>query len=222
MEEIEKYYCKIDESLLKYCSYFDQGVVEDIPTEIFTNKQFSSLREYSVFRMGFSVVTKRNCRVLAKIIGNSNVLEIMCGLGAYTATLRQLGIHVIPTDDMSWIDYDTSKYKNWKKYAWVKDIQSLDAVEAIRKYGKSVGFIIMSWPPQNEDFALNALMEMRRVNTSCRMIYVGEKRGGCTANDAFFDEIDDVSEKYKEISDLRNTYRYWANNEYFDSQFIVR
>lgn len=222
MDEIEKYYCKIGESYKKYCHYFDTKIIEDIPKKIFIDKRFACLREYCVFRMGFSVVTKRNCRILAQIINEEPVLEIMCGLGSYSHTLESLGVHVIPTDDMSWIDYESSKYQNWKKNAWSNKIERIDAVQAIKKYGKEVGYILMSWPPQNELFAYDALLEMRKVNPACRMIYIGEKRGGCTANDDFFNELLDVSNEYPEITELRKSYHSWSNNDYHDLQFIVR
>lgn len=222
MNEIEQYYCENDDFLKSYYHYFDEKVVEDIPNEIFIDEKYASLREYCVFRMGFSVVTKRNCRILAQIINEKKVLEIMCGLGSYSATLQQLGVDIISTDDMSWIESETSKYRTWKQNAWCTDIERLDAVQAIQKYGKNVGYILMSWPPQNEEFALEALLTMRKVNPSCRMIYIGERKGGCTANDTFFDELIDVSSEYTEIAELRESYHSWKNNDYHDSQFIVR
>lgn len=222
MDSIENYYCKIPESIADFKKYFDQFLIEDIPSIIFTDERYKPLREYAVFRMGFSVVTKRNCRVLKEIIENQRVLEIMCGLGSYSATLRSLGVDVIATDDMSWIEYEQSKYQNWKKNAWVSDVESIDAVSAIKKYGKDVGFVLMSWPPQHEPFALQALQAMRKVNPQCRMIYIGEPSGGCTANDDFFDEYIDVSEEYEQIGRLRGTYHSWQNDGYYDNQYIIR
>ncbi len=222
MDSLEQYYCEIPESIKCYRSYFDQFIVEDIPIEIFRDEKYVSLREYAVFRMGFSTVTKRNCRVLKDIIGENKVLEIMCGLGSYTATLRALGVSSIATDDMSWIDYDTSKYQGWKKNAWIEDVESLDAVSAIKKYGETVDFILMSWPPQHEPYAFEALQTMREVNPECRMIYIGEEKGGCTADDDFFDAMVDVSYEYKQIDLLRSTYRSWENDGYHDYQFIIK
>lgn len=222
MDEIEQYYCKIEEKYKKYCAYFDHKIIEDIPNKIFVDKDFASLREYCVFRMGFSVVTRNNCRILAQIINHENVLEIMCGLGSYSATLASLGVNIIPTDNMSWMDYETSKYKNWKRNSWCTAIECLDAVQAIKKYGKNVGYILMSWPPQHENFALDALLTMRKVNPACRMIYIGERKGGCTANDEFFDEAIDVSDEYLEVRELRESYHAWMNNDYHDLQFIMR
>lgn len=222
MEEIENYYCKIPDTLKSYCSYFDNFVVEDVPSFIFEEENYKCLREYAVFRMGFSVVTKRNCRILAQIINGKKVLEVMCGLGSYASTLRSCGVDVIATDDMSWINYDTSKYQGWKTHAWIHDIISMDAIEAVKKYGKEVGFITMSWPPQNSDLAYKVLQTMRKVNPECILIYIGEKKGGCTADDRFFDDYIDISSNFAELQDLKKSYHNWKNNQYFDTQLLLK
>lgn len=63
----------------------------------------------------------------------------MCGLGSYASTLRSCGVDVIATDDMSWIDYDTSKYQGWKTHAWIHDIISMDAIEAVKNMVRKWG-----------------------------------------------------------------------------------
>lgn len=218
----EPFYCSLDSNLLEYCKYFDKGQLANIPDYIFQETKYLPLREYALFHMGFSAVTLDNCKVLKEIIKGGKVLEIMCGLGAYSYALRKLGCQVIATDDMSWMADDTCKYIDWKTNMWIDDAESIDAVSAIKKHGHNVDFILMSWPPQNEDFALNALLAMRKVNPNCRMIYIGEGKNGCTANDAFFDTLIDVSDEYDCISRLRETYHCWNSDSYYDKQFIIR
>ncbi|MCR5604764.1 MAG: hypothetical protein K6G27_13835 [Lachnospiraceae bacterium] len=219
--EIEEYYCKLDPKLDEYKHYFSDGIVEDIPSKIFLEKRFVSLREFATFRMGFSVVTKKNCIYLARIIGGEKVLEVMCGLGAYSATLRDCGVDVIATDDMSWIEGDEKKYRDWKVNSWVSDIIKIDAVDAVRKYGGEVGFVLMSWPPQHDEIAHNVLLTMRGINPNCKMIYIGEWKGGCTAEEKFFEDAVDISNEIEGIKELRNSYHVWENDGYFDKQFIL-
>ena len=194
---------------------------EDIPETIFSQAQYKDVHKYAIAHMGYSVVTQKNCRILASIIGNSPVLEVMCGLGSYSYTLRSLGLTVIATDDYSWFD-DDPKFITWKTKPWVSDIERIDAVSAIQKYGSEVGFVIMSWPPMNEDFAAQALETMRTVNVGCRMVYIGEGKGGVTANDRFFDLLKDVSSEYSDIGELRNSYHSWSNNGFSDKQYILK
>jgi len=35
----------------------------------------------------------------------------------------------------------------------------------------------------------DALIKMREVNSYCKLIYIGEYKGGCTASDKFFDAV---------------------------------
>ena len=222
MNEIEEYYCGPAVKSFSEKRWFDRPAAEDIPSCIFTQEKYRPLRQYALFRMGFSVVTIRNCRILREIIGDGKVLEVMCGLGSYTAALRSLGVDVRAADDMSWMESEKSRYRVWKENAWIGDIEPYDAVSAVRRYGPQVSFILMSWPPQNDPAARQTLEAMREVNPACRMIYIGEQRGGCTADDSFFDSMIDVSGEYPQMNRLRETYRRWENDGYFDAQYIVR
>lgn len=202
-------------------NYFKCPPAEEIPSELFVKEEYRSLHNYAISHMGYSVITVRNCRILADLIQRRSLLEIMCGLGSYTYTLRCLGVPVIATDDYSWID-DDPKFIDWKQKPWIDDIERIDAVSAIKKYGKQVDFILMSWPPMNEDFAAQALETMRMVNPECRMIYVGEEKGGVTANDRFFDILSDVSGQYSSINELWESYHSWVNQGFRDKQYIIK
>lgn len=201
--------------------YFNCPPVEEIPSELFVKEEYRSLHNYAISHMGYSVITVRNCRILSDLIQRRSLLEIMCGLGSYTYTLRHLGVPVIATDDYSWID-DDPKFIGWKQKPWIDNIERIDAVSAIRKYGKLVDYVLMSWPPMNEDFAAQALETMRIVNPECRMIYVGEGKGGVTANDRFFDILSDVSEQYPNINELWESYHSWVNHGFHDKQYIIK
>lgn len=219
--EIEDYYCELDPKMDEYKHYFSDGIVDDIPSKLFLEKKYVPLREFATFRMGFSVVTKNNCMNLARIIGKEKVLEVMCGLGAYSATLRVCGVDVIATDDMSWIEGNDKKYRDWQANSWISDIIKIDAVEAVKKYGNMVGYILMSWPPQYDEIAHNVLLTMREINPKCKMIYIGEWKGGCTAEDKFFNDAIDISNEIKDVKELRDSYHVWENDGYYDKQYIL-
>ena len=70
--------------------YFRCPAPEDIPTEVFVQVEYKNLHKYAISHMGYSVITQRNCRILADLIQHRPVLEIMCGLGSYAYTLRVL------------------------------------------------------------------------------------------------------------------------------------
>lgn len=201
--------------------YFNCPPPEDIPSELFLKEEYKNLHSYAISHMGYSTITVRNCRILSDLIQHRQILEIMCGLGSYAYILRSLNVPVIATDDYSWID-DDPKFLHWKQKPWIDDIERIDAVSAIKKYGKQVNYVLMSWPPMNEDLAAQVLETMRMVNPECRMIYVGEGKGGVTANDRFFDIISDVSEQYSGIDKLRESYHSWVNQGFRDKQYIIK
>ena len=76
MNEIEEYYCGPEVNRLSERRWFDRPAAEDIPSCIFTQEKYRPLRQYALFRMGFFVVTLRNCRILREIIGDGKVLVI--------------------------------------------------------------------------------------------------------------------------------------------------
>lgn len=50
---------------------------------------------------------------------------------------------------------------------------------------------------------------MREINPKCRMIYIGEDFGGCTANNDFFNNIEECY--VKGFEDAVGNYRRWQS-----------
>ncbi|MCD7856329.1 MAG: class I SAM-dependent methyltransferase [Clostridiales bacterium] len=221
-EEIEAYFCALPSRLQRYGRYFDPPVAEDIPRRLFVLPWYRPLRDYAVFRMGFSVVTRRTARALKAVIGQGRVLEVMCGTGAWTAALRQEGIPVRATDDLSWMDSRGSQYAGWLTRARVPDVEDLDAVEAVVRYGAKCDFVLMSWPPLDDPVAAAVLRAMRRVNPACRMLYIGEGYGGSTAGSGFFRELQDVTADCPAMRQVRRSYRSWKNCGCSDTVYLLR
>ena len=51
------------------------------------------------------------------------------------------------------------------------------------------------------------LQAMREVNSFCKMIFIGEGYGGCTASDEFFDIIVEIEDET--FSDAIKEYKQW-------------
>ena len=136
---------------------------------------------------------------LARWIGNRPCLEIMAGSGYFSYALSKYGCNVKATDNYSWKE----SFSLMNKYI---PVENLDCLEAIKKYGKDVKFIICSWPYMDNK-ANECLLLMRKVNPKCRMIYVGEDMSGCTANNAFFNNLEECY--VKGFDDAVSEYRRW-------------
>ena len=59
----------------------------------------------------------------------------------------------------------------------------------------------MVWPCLGSDFAHDVLLNM---TPGQQLYYRGESRGGCTANDLFFDALETHAKYLEEPSDLLN------------------
>lgn len=114
---------------------------------------------------------------LAKWIGNRKVLEVMAGAGWLARALREKEVCVIATDDYTWAD----------KRGWttVTEVEKMDAVAAIEKYGPQADTLIISWPYMDKD-AFHAITKWHEIQPDGLIIYIGEDEGGCTACIEFF------------------------------------
>ncbi len=192
--EMRKVFNDIDKKIIS------EKIPDDIGLWLYFNnsnyREVMSYRENYIRKVGFSRVSKNWVRPLARWIGDRKCLEIMAGSGAITYALREEGIKIKATDNFSW----SQPFRQWTQ------VENMDCIEAIEKYGKEVSFIICSWPYM-DDTAYRALLKIREVNPKCRMIYIGEWCGGCTADDGFFSEI--KVEEVKGFDDAVKNYSRW-------------
>jgi hypothetical protein len=141
------------------------------------------LRDIMIELMGYALIAKDWIAPLSLWIGDRNCLEVMSGSGALAYALRKQNIKIIPTDNFSG---DDNFHYFWKedKMMWV-EVEKIDAISAVKKYGRETDIVILSWPFMNNT-ATEVLETMRSINPDCIMIYIGEGREGCTANSKFF------------------------------------
>ena len=174
----------------------------EYPKFIFKMGSFLLLRDLIIREQGFAVVCKKWIKPLAEWIGKRKCLEVMAGCGSLSYALQQEGVSVIATDNFSWDGH--ASWNDVKKY--FTDIENIDCVKAVEKYGKDIDIIIMSWAYM-DDNAYEILIKMREVNHSAVMIVIGEGQGGCTANDDFFEEINII--KDEKINYINCLYETW-------------
>lgn len=120
---------------------------------------------------------------LSNYINEHRCLEIMSGRGWLCKSLRDHGIDIIGTDNYSWFN-TPSGLKIWDEP--VCAIENIDAISAVKKYGNSISYLIISWPPI-DNIAYRAIKELNYINKNCLIIYIGEDYGGCTADNQFFE-----------------------------------
>lgn len=165
-------------------------------------KEFALKEKFNYIGM-FCFVSWKWINPFAEWIGERKVLEVMAGRGWLSHGLREKGIDVIATDDMSW--HKELQFQKWNDL--VTEVENLDAVESVRKYGKSIDILVMAWPYM-DNTAYQVIKELHKINPDALVVYCGEW-GGCTADDAFIDHFKRVSDENFSENVSRN-YQSWS------------
>lgn len=130
----------------------------------------SSLCEFGMY----AKVTQKFVKSLAPNIGDGVVLDPMAGKGFLVKALRENGVKSIASDNNSW---NISK-----------NIENLDVLESIEKYGDKVSHVVLSWAPYTSDLDVQVLRLVRDKYPHITIINIGEGVGGCTGSERFWDE----------------------------------
>jgi hypothetical protein len=131
----------------------------------------------------YGKVFKDTAKDIAKNVGPDGVvLDPMAGRGWAAKALREAGVQTIVTDDNSW---DISS-----------DIESMDALESLKKYGDKTTHLLISWAPHTSEIDLQLLQEVRANYPHITIINIGEPAGGCTGSDKFWDEVETFSPEH--------------------------
>lgn len=147
---------------------------------------------------GYSIISKDWVKLLTDWIGNRKCLEIMSGKGTLSYALQSEGVSIIPTDVFKWSQFNFSDL-------WT-NVEQIDALDAIEKYGSDVDIIIMSWCYM-DDLGYKSLLKMREINPDAVMIYIGEGKGGCTGSDLLYDSMIEIEDT--KIDAINDIYPSW-------------
>lgn len=136
----------------------------------------------------FALISRAWLKPLSEYIGSGKCLEIMAGRGILSKGLNDFGIDIICTDNFSWKWHrsDREEKNTLEPNQLWYDVENIDCIDAIEKYGRAIDYLICCWPYM-DDGAYNSLVKMREINPHCKLIYIGEGEGGCTADDSFFE-----------------------------------
>ncbi|MED2737115.1 hypothetical protein [Bacillus toyonensis] len=194
---------EIPDEMPKYVPNSGSSILDSLSTEYFNNmlKEESIRKEYMKIGM-FGFVSWRWIIPLSKWIGERKCLEVMAGRGWLSHALRTKGIDVIATDNFSW--NRPQFIQNWTDT--VTDIEKIDAIDAVEKYGSKIDILIMSWPFRNNT-AYKVIKTLYEINPNVLIIYIGEGNGGSTANGDFFKSFS-LIEDY-EFETVASHYQSW-------------
>ena len=124
------------------------------------------------------------------------IVEIGAGRGLWAHLIQLAGGEVRPTD----MAVEGRNMLRDNHYAHLREgeawthIERMDAVTAAANAPEPT--LMTVWPAYEDEWAYRALLAFR----GARVVYVGEGYGGCTADDAFHNELGSIWELADEVS----------------------
>lgn len=139
-------------------------------------------------KYGFTIVTRELAETLSAVIlsvtqtnsldAHAPVIEIGAGLGTLTKALNLVGTKTI--------GYDKFTFNNRYFGSLPKKIRDGDIYKAMKEHHQSRIFV-MSWPNHSTPFAHDVAQVIPKGSI---LFYLGEVKGGCTADDNFFNYVE--------------------------------
>ena len=136
-------------------------------------------RQRRITEEGFPIITVECLDKLVQHIGKKTVFEVGAGTGYLARLLHDRGVNITAIDSQNgsytrqqWWENDNVHYFPIEKL----DVTTLQELPG--------DIVLMSWPCYESDFAYEVA---RRLRPGQQLIYQGESKGGCCANDRFFD-----------------------------------
>lgn len=173
-----------------------------VVTELSRDVNILAILERLAFTRNFSwsIPSIPAIRGICEFADSAQILEVGAGLGLWAALIRANGGNIIPTD--SFTTHGTSLENTFL------EVVPRDAIAAVEEFPTEV--LLMCWPPQNESCAHDALQRFQ----GNKFVYIGQERGGCTAEDEFFDLL----EKEWNLTDMSHLHLNWK--QYPDYMFF--
>lgn len=140
------------------------------------DQDLGDFRSYLQTRFGYwATITQDFVAQIKTEFPNQSFLELMAGNGYLSKGLRDLGVETYCTDDLSWSQYNQTG--NLK----LTDVESLDALSALDKYGDKVDNVILAWSPDREDIDYRVLQKIRQMDVN--FLLIGEKDGATDSHE---------------------------------------
>lgn len=161
------------------------------------------LRQLFTTYYAFAVPDKEAIMLIDEFSPNG-VVEIGAGTGYWARMLKMIGgVDVVCYDDYSWDHIEHGRFHTVIK----ANHQLIAAAHPERS-------LMLCWPPYRSPMANETL----RAYTGQTLIYIGEGRHGCTADDGFFDQLEQEWDLIAELdipqwADIHDTLQIYTRRQ---------
>lgn len=167
-------------------------------------------RALYIYMSSYAIITKKWLNSVKKLLRGKTVLEVMCGSGMLAKGLRDMGINVIATD----YNNENDGFYTFTCRKWIDDIETIDAEEAVKKYANDIDYIIMSWPPYDNEIDYKVLQAMRKYcSKDCFILYIGELGDSCSS-EKFCNECNELEQVSRLLNKDFHSHKYIHDKVY--------
>lgn len=138
-------------------------------------------RNLFIESFGFSIPSKEAINHIIGFCRYDKILELGAGLGLWSRLMAMSGIQVVSTDVGENGGYDIDFKKRWT------NIEFLNHIDAIKKYGSECNVMFLSWPTDNDNMATESVI----LFPGQKIIYIGDGVGGTVVENPFFEILTD-------------------------------
>lgn len=155
-----------------------------------------TIRRYHIDNYGFPIITLEVANILTEFLKDKSVVDLGCGSGYISAVLSKLGVADITAVDNN-------------ERAWGKAYFDIVEEDMLEHDISSYDVVLLSWP---DYCAPEAAKIAEKLTSGQILIFQGESRGGCTADEDFFKLINSDKFLEDELSIVLASYhaRFWG------------
>ena len=145
---------------------------------------------YFSSKLAWAFPNKQVIDDIYEITGERQILEVCAGNGLWAALLQLRGCNIIATDMFS-------SHNMLKKNTFI-DVKEYDAVKSVIDYKTPI--LMLCMPNYHDEFAHESLCTFEGDT----LIFIGSDRGGNTASDSFFDQLESNWNLIKKSDEIIN------------------
>lgn len=204
------------------CSSDRLPTIAQVKSHIYTDRKWVKAGEYCPVKhqttrlvrecyvgQSFVLLTDEFIGSLQRLCSDfENIVELGAGIGWLGHWLTKYGVKIQASiDNKTWPDFPRDQY--------LGIVEEMDSLQYILLHPE-VELFILAWP-QEDDLA-NFIWQALRPDQY--LLYIGEDRDGCTANNNFFDLVHNHEVESKATVEMRQSYLCF--DDFYDQPHLYR
>ncbi len=196
--------------------------IAQIKSHIYTDRQWIEAGEFkrqkhlltmmiraSYVKQSFVLLTDEFMKSLQRLCtGFTNIVELGAGIGWLGHWLNKYGTSLQTSiDNKTWPDFPKDRY--------LDIVKQMDSLEYLHLHPE-VELFILSWP-QEDNLATHI---WQNLHPGQHLLYIGEEKNGCTANNLFFELIHGHEVKNGATKEMKQS--FLSFDDFHDQPYLYK